>query len=313
MLGLVARRLAIAIPLVFVVTTLTFWLAHLISGDPAHTILGTGASAAQYAAEDHKLGWDDPLPVQYGHFLSQLAQGTLGSSWVTGQDVRSTIVSALPVTVLLALGATLVSLIFGVGFGILSALRGGWSDRVASGASGMLLAVPGFWAAVFLVLVFAIKLRWLPANGYVTITSDPGMWLQYMILPVLALSLPMIAGVLRQTRSAMRRTLAEDYIRTLLASGIGRRSIIFKHALRNAIGPVLTVVGLQFIGAFGGAVIIEQIFALPGVGHLTINAVDQSDLPVLEGVVIATAFVVVLINLLFDILAAWATPRSRLS
>ena len=308
---LVLRRIAVAIPMLLAVATVTFLLMQLVPGSPAAAILGTNATPEQYERIENKLGLNDSLIQQYGRFMSNLVRGDLGKSWVGGQSVTELVTSRLPVTLSLAVLATGIALVVGILIGSFSAIKGGTADRAMTSASGLGLAVPSFWLAGVLVLLFSVQLGWLPATGYVAFADGPSAWLQHMILPVAALALVQIATIARQTRSEMIRVLDQDFIRTLRATGIPRRSVIWKHGLRNASIPVVTVLGLQFVAVFGGAVIIERVFALPGVGSLTLDAATSNDAPVVIGVVVITAAMVLLVNLVIDV-AYWVLqPRIR--
>jgi len=311
MLKLIGRRLLIAIPMLLVIATLTFLLVNLIPGDPVVSILGPDATPAQYAALRHTLGLDRPLLVQYGDWLGHAFHGDLGASLQTHRPVVESITQSLPVTMLIAVFGVLASLVIGVALGLASTLGGRIGGRIAQVVSVLGVALPNFWLGVLLVLVFAVELAWLPATGYVPFVEDPGLWAQSLVLPVAAVSLAGVAAVSRQTRAAMNEALAKDYVRTLLASGTPRPVIIFKHALRNASIPVVTNVGFQFIGIFGGAFIIEQVFALPGLGQLTISAIGTHDIPVVQGVVLVTAALVIVVNLMVDVLYYLLNPKVR--
>ncbi|HEX4444414.1 MAG TPA: ABC transporter permease [Galbitalea sp.] len=311
MLRFIARRVLIAIPILAIVVSFTFFLVQLIPGNPAQTILGKGATAAQIAAVNHQLGLDQPIGIRFLAFWGNTLRGNLGVSLINGQPVAQSIANALPVTLSLAISATLLTGIVGIGLGVLSAVRGGAVDRIVQGSSSVGMALPSFWLAVALVLVFSILLKLLPATGYTPITQSPGQWAYGMVLPVVAIGLAGVASISRQTRSAMLETLGKDYVRSLRAQGLPTRSIIYKHALRNASIPIVTNVGFQFIGVLGGAVIIEQIFALPGIGQLTNIAVSQHDIPVVQGAVIVTAAIVLLVNLLVDVIYLILNPKTR--
>lgn len=311
MLKLVARRLAVSLPLLFILATTSFFLVHMIPGDPARTIIGPGATAGQYHAFDAKLGLYRPLVDQYGHWLADVLHGDLGASWLTGQPVVSSIDQSMPVTLSLVLISTVVATITGVALGVVGAHQGGWVDGITNGISGLGLALPSFWLAVLLVIVFAIWLKVLPATGYTYFSASPTSWARDLILPVVALSAAGAASIARQARAAMQESLAKNYARALRGLGLSRRSILIKHALRNAASPIINTIGLQFIGMLGGAVIIEQVFALPGVGRLTLDAVTSHDVPMVQGVVLYLAFVILIVNLATDLLHGWLVPRSR--
>jgi peptide/nickel transport system permease protein len=311
MLRYIARRILIAIPILVIVVSFTFFLVQLIPGNPAQTILGKGATPEAIAQVNHQLGLDQPVGIRFLAFWGNTLRGDFGVSLINGQPVVQSIANALPVTLSLAVCATLLTGILGIALGVLSAVRGGWIDRVVQTGSSIGMALPSFWLAIALVLVFSILLKLLPPTGYTPLLDSPGEWAQGMILPVIAIGLAGIASIGRQTRSAMLETLNKDYIRSLRAQGVPHRSIIYKHALRNASIPIVTNIGFQFIGVLGGAVIIEQVFALPGIGQLTNTAVSQHDIPVVQGAVIVMATIVLLVNLLVDVIYLILNPKTR--
>jgi peptide/nickel transport system permease protein len=223
------------------------------------------------------------------------------------------VLARLPVTLSLAVGATLVSVLAGVAFGIFSALRTGIGGRSVQVASVVGQSVPDFWLGLLLIVVFAVQLRWLPPNGFVPFTDSPLGWLTHVALPVLTLGLSGMGSVARMTRAAMVEVLNRDFIRTLRANGVSERSIVFRHAVKNAAIPVVTVIGLRFIGILSSAVIIEQIFALPGVGSLAVNSASRSDYPVMQALVMYLTLAVVAVNLVIDVLYGWLNPKVRIS
>ena len=306
-----AGRVAAGIPLLLVIATLTFALVRLIPGDPAAAVLGPTASREDYQRVHHALGVDRPVVEQYVDWLGNVVRGDLGRSLVTGAPVTSELGNALPVTLSLAFGASLAALFLGVPIGVASAVRGGAIDGSAQAGAGFAMAIPSFWLALLLQSALSIGIPLLPATGYVRFADAPGEWALHLILPLAAIGIGGAATIMRQTRAAMIDALARDSIRTLLAAGVPRRSVVFKHALRNASIPVVTSFGFLFIGVLGGAVIIEQVFALPGMGRLTVNAVSSHDLPLVQGVVLYTAGIVLLVNLAIDVISALLDPRSR--
>jgi peptide/nickel transport system permease protein len=300
-----------AIAILFVIVTLTFFLAHLIPGDPARTILGNGATQQQLAELRHHLGLDEPLSTQYLKSLDGLVHGNLGTSLITGQPVIQALGNAVPVTLSLTLLATALVLVVGVTAGILSAVRRGLTDNVIQGTAGVAMAVPNYWLAVFLVTIFTITMPLLPATGYTDLGVNPAGWARGLILPVVSIGLAGAAVIARQTRGALIDTFTRDYVRTLRSLGTPTHVIVLKHGLRNASIPVITSAGLQFIGILGGAVIIEQVFALPGVGQLTLNAVSQHDIPMIQGAVIFMAVVVLAVNIVTDVVYVVLNPKLR--
>ena len=311
MLSLILRRLAIASPVLVVIASVSFLLVQLIPGDPGRVILGQGATDEQVAAVNHQLGLDRPLPEQFGSFWLGLIQGDLGRSLINGQPVTTVLGNALPVTLSLAVMATLVAALIGISLGVLSALRGGWVNSVVQSTSSLAMSVPNFWLAVLLVFVFSLTFNVLPATGYTDFFLSPAFWAKGLILPVIAIALAGVATIARQTRSSMLETLDRPYIRSLQAAGIPPRSIIYRHALRNASIPIVTSIGFQFIGILGGTIIIEQVFALPGMGKVTLDAVNQHDLPIVQASVLVMAGLVLLVNLTVDVLYGILNPKTR--
>lgn len=313
LLSVVVRRVALAVPLLFVISVLSFVLVSLTPGDAAQAILGTQATQEQYEALRHALGMDLPLYEQYWQWLMHAVTGDLGSSLFSGETVTSAIESRLPVTLSLMFGALLVSLVVGVALGMLSAVRGGVLGRFVDGFALVGFALPNFWLGAMLIVVFAVALRWLPAIGYVAFAISPGDWLRSLVLPVLALSSSGIAALAKQTREAMLDVLAREYIRMARANGIRYRTIVFANALKNASVRVVTVLGLQAVGLLGGTVVVENVFALPGLGSLAVGSTVQHDLPVIQGIVIYFTVLVVVINLVVDLAYTWLNPKVRTS
>lgn len=322
MLQLILRRLAISVVLVIVISMLTFVLQSLAPGDMARTILsagggsgglGGGYSDEQYRALYAELGLDRPLPVQYWEWLSAALTGDLGTSPVSGLEVTAAISSRMPVTISLVTLGTIITALVGVLLGVLSAVRGGVVGKVVDLLSLIAFAMPNFWLALLMMAVFAVTLGLLPATGYVSFGDSPGGWARSLILPVATLALAGIATFAKQTRDSMLEALSQDYVRVLRANGASERSIVFRHALRNAAIPVVTLVGLMFIGLFGGAVFIENVFALPGMGRLAVQAANQHDLPVVQGVVVVLTLVVIVTNLVVDLTYGWLNPKVRVT
>lgn len=311
MLKVILRRLAFAVPLMWVVATLSFFLVSFIPGDTAQTILGESATPADIARLRHQLGLDQPLLVQYFSWLGQILHGDFGSSIITRQTTWEAIAPALPITTTIAVLATLMAFVIGVTLGTIAVIRGGFIDRLVRVFAGISNAVPNFWLAVLLILIFALKLKWLPAVNWISFGESPWGWVKSWILPVTAVSLAGSATVARQARAALLATLSRDYVRTLMAAGVQRNSVLFRHALRNAAAPVLTVLGFQFIGLLGGSIIIEQVFALQGLGNLVQTAIRNKDVPIVQGVVMFAAVMVVIVNLAIDIFYAWLNPKVR--
>jgi peptide/nickel transport system permease protein len=309
----VLRRFAMAVPLLFVVSALTFVLVSLTPGNAAEQILGTDATPAQYAAFNRALGLNLPLYEQYWNWLRHALTGDLGTSIFTYQPVTQAIGQRLPVTISLLFGSLLVSVVIGIGLGVFSALRGGAVGRAVDVLALIGFSLPAFWVGAELIVIFAVWRNWFPATGYVSISDSPAGWLHSLVLPVVALSLYGIAALAKQTREAMLDVLASEYIRMARANGISSRSVVFRHALRNASLRVVTVIGLIAVSLIGGTVLVENVFALPGLGSLMVTAATQHDLPVVAGMVVYFTLIVVAINLAVDLAYVWLNPKVRLA
>jgi peptide/nickel transport system permease protein len=297
--------------LLFVVPLLTFVMTSLAPGDPARTILGDDFTPEAHQALRHKLGLDKPLLTQYFDWLSGVLHGNLGASPITGLSVSGEIASRIGVTASLVLLTTLVSTLIGVGLGTASAIRAGWLTRAVDVASLLGFAFPGFWVGLVLVAYFSVRLGWFPATGFVQFDVSPSGWALALVLPTTALAVHAIAMIAKQTRDAMLETLSREYIVSLRARGIPERSVVFRHALRNASIPVSTVIGLVFVSLLDGTVLIENVFALPGLGGLVVDATHRHDIPVIQGIVLTFTVVVVVVNLFVDILYGWLNPKAR--
>lgn len=313
MLSFILRRLISGVVLIAVISFLAFVLLYAGGGDIARRILGENATAETVAKKTEELGLNRPLLVQYGDWVASALTGNLGRSWFTGELVAVGVSGRLAVTLSLVIGATLVSAVLAVVLGVLAARRGGIIDGAVQFLSLVGFAVPGFLIALFLVLLFAINLGWFKATGYVPITNSFGGWLASVTLPIVALSLGAIATVAAQVRGSVIDAMSRDYVRTLRSRGLGMGSVIYKHVLRNAGGPALAVLAVQFVGLLGGAVVVEQIFAIPGMGQLSVRSTTLGDVPVVMGLVIAFAIIVVIVNLLIDLAQAALNPKVRLS
>ena len=311
MRALILRRIATAVPLVVVVTGVTFVLESLVPGNTARAIVGASGSPAAYQRLRAELGLNHPLWYQYWQYVDQLVHGNLGTSVFTGEPVSTLLNQRLPVTLSLVLLATAFCAVVGVLLGVVSAVRGGAVGRAVEVLSLAGIALPGFWVAIILAAVFAVSLRIFPATGYVPPSDSVSRWLWALTLPVVALGLAGVASVAKQTRDSMKDTLARDYIRTLRASGIGQRSIIWKHALRNGAIPVVTVLGLVFVSALSSTVFVEAVFVLPGLGSMAVTATSQHDIPVIEGIALYFTVLVVIVNVLLDIVYGTLNPKVR--
>ena len=303
-------RLVLAIPMLFVVATATFFLQQLVPGDPGTFILGNEASPTEIRQFDAGLGLNKPILEQYGTWLGRAIRGNLGMSWTSRSPVTQTLLAAAPITLSLTVLAIIVIVCLGVPLGTLAALHARPVDRFFQAFAGFAIALPNFWLGVGLVLFLAVDARLFPATGYASL-SDPAQWLHSLVLPVCALAFGMTMSLALQVRSAMIDVLARDYIRSLRAAGLPRRSVLFKHALRNCMAPVVTTVGFQLLGLLAGAVVIEQLFNLPGLGSVLLTGVTEHDVPLVQGAVLLFAVFVVVVNLLTDVAAAALNPRAR--
>ena len=313
MFRFVLRRLASGVVLVAVLTTVTFFLLFLSGGNIARRILGQQATADTVQQKTHELGLDRPVLRQFADWLSNASHGNLGESWFTGQKVTEAVTSRLAVTLSLVVGATVLTAVVAVLLGTTAATRGGWADRLVQFLSVLGFAIPGFLVALGLVTLFAIKLHVFKPTGYVQFEVSPAQWLSSITLPVIALSLGSIAGVAAQIRGSVLDALRQDYVRTLRSRGLSERRVVYKHVLRNAAGPALSVLAVQFVGLLGGAVIVEQIFAIPGLGQVAVGATGQGDIPLVMGLVLSTAVIVVVLNLIVDLLQGWLNPKVRVA
>ena len=313
MLGYVARRLAMAVGTVFAAVVISFLLVHATNGTPGAVRLGPGATADQIAAENEALGWNRPLVVQFFDYLGNLVQGDLGTSLIDGRSIATDLADRVPVTAFIALFATILSGVVGVALGVTAAVRGGRLSRLITTGSGVALSLPAFWVGILLVYLLSLQLGWLPATGYVEFTFDPLGWLTSLMIPVLTLTIGGAAIIARTANVGMREALAQEHIRTLRAMGTPEWRIRYVHALRFASLPVVSVLGIQFIALFGGSVIIENLFALPGLGQAGQAAAASSDFPALIGVVVVATLVVVVTNLLLDLVVAALDPKVRTS
>lgn len=308
---LIIRRMLISVVLLVVVSLSIFLLEAVAPGDTARTILGDNFTPQAYAQLRHTLGLDQPLLVQYWHWLVRALQGDLGSSPISGVGVTGQLVTRLAVTLSLILGATLLATLIGLALGVISAVRGGAVGRMVDALSLTGFAVPAFWFGLLLVTVFAVLIHLLPATGYVALTTSPGGWIRSLILPVVALMVHPVAVVAKQTRDGMGDVLARDFVHNLRANGASETSVLLRHALRNAAIPVVTVTGLTFVSLLNGTVLIETVFALPGLGSLAVQATTDHDLPTIQGVAVVFTVIVVVVNLLVDIAYGWLNPKVR--
>lgn len=313
MVRFIVRRVLSGVVLLFAITTLAFLLLYAGGGDIARRIVGQTATAEQVAARAAQLGLDKPIMEQYVAWLGNALTGNLGRSWFTGQLVLDGVTSRLAVTLSLVIGATIISALLAVVLGVWAALARGVVDRVIQFLTVLGMAIPGFLVAVGLVIVFALQLGWFRATGFTPFTQDPGGWVRSATLPIVALAVGGVSAATQQIRGSVIDALQRDYVRTLRSRGLDTRSVVFKHVLRNSIGPALAILNVQFVGMLGGAVIVEQVFALPGLGQLSVAATLQGDIPIVMGLVLATAAIVIFVNLAIDLAQALLNPKVRLS
>jgi peptide/nickel transport system permease protein len=308
----IAKRLWSLVPVMFVVATLVFFLVHLTPGDPASVILGPDAPQEAIAELRARLGLDKPLPVQFVRWFGQVLQGNLGESIFLRRPVTQAIVERLEPTLLLAGMATVLAVIIGIPTGVLAAVyRNTWLDRLFMGISVFGVSMPNFWLALNLIFLFALTLAVLPVSGYVPLGEDPLMTLRFLLLPAFSLGFPQSALIARMTRGSMLDVLSQDYVKTARAKGLSEQLVIYKHALRNTMITVMTVIGIVLAITLSGSVVIETIFGLPGIGRLIINSVLRRDYPVIQGAVLFIAASYVLVNLLIDLLYVYLDPRIK--
>ncbi|WP_084105817.1 ABC transporter permease [Demequina sp. NBRC 110056] len=309
----ITRRVISGISLLFVISSAAYLLLYISSGDVARNLLGPTATDEQVAAKAAELGLDQPLLTRYWDWLTGALTGDFGTSWASRAPVTEVLGGRVSVTLTLVIAAVIVSALGAIVLGTLAASRGGWSDRTIQVVSLIGAAVPGFLIAMLLVLFVAIDLGWFAATGYVRPTESFSGWIQTAVLPITALAVAGVAAVTQQVRGSMLDEQRKDYVRTLECRGLSRRSIVFRHVLRNAATPALNVLALMFIALLGGAVVVEQVFAIPGLGKLTVSSTLTGDVPVIMGIVVVTVMLVVAVNLLIDLIQAWLNPKVRLS
>lgn len=313
LLRIVAIRLSQAVPVIFIVAVLTFMLMHLLPGDPAVIIAGRDANAEAIERIRVELGLDRPIWEQLVTWVAHLAQGNFGSSLMLNQTVLSAVAERLPVTLSLALLALVITLPVGVLLGVSAAyFRNSWIDATVMAIALVGVSVPSFWVAILSVILFSVTLGWVPSSGYAPLTTAGfGSWLLSLIQPAVVLALFQIGYLARMTRSAMLDVLDQDFIRTARAKGVSEWRTIGKHAFRNTLISVVTVIGIIFSLLIGGSVVIEQVFALPGIGRLVVQGIMARDYPLIQGTMILFGFAFVLINIAVDIIYTLIDPRVR--
>jgi len=311
MFGFIAKRIASGVILLGVISTLAYFLVYSSSSNIAINILGPDAPQDSILAKQKELGLDQSLFNRYLDWSQNAIKGNFGNSWFSSESVVGAILHRLPVTLTLVAFAMLIAASLATLLGIAAATKGGWVDKFVQILAIAGFAIPGFLLAVFLVTGLAIKIHLLPATGWVPFADSPTNWAKSLILPVTSLVVATVASAAQQIRSAIKQVLEKDFVKTLTSRGISRNEIIFKHILRSAAPAGLTVLSLQFVGMLGGSVIVEKIFALPGMGELAVNATAMGDTPVVMGVVVYTVIIVITVNLIVDLVNGWLNPKVR--
>ena len=312
MLGYVAWRLASAVPVVLLVTLISFSIMSLVPGDPAAIIAGATATDAEIAELRQALGLDQPFLARLVAWYGDLLQGDLGRSILLQRPVTEAIAERLPVTLALGAYAMALTLVMGVGLGVLAAVRQNtWLDQLCMTVAVLGVSIPNLWLALLFVFLFAVTLGWFPTGGYVPMTEDFWGSLASLTLPAAALALMQVGLLARMTRSAMLEVLRQDFVRTARAKGLPGWFVVLRHALGNALVPLVTVLGIILSLMISGTVVIESVFSLPGMGRLIVNAVQRRDYPVIQGGLLLIATSLVLVNLVVDLLYAWLDPRVR--
>lgn len=310
MLNFIGHRLLVAIPTILLISVFVFFLQKLLPGDPVLTLAGEDRNPEVLAYLREKYRLNDPLYLQYFHWIGNALTGDLGVSLRTQQPVITLLAQKLPVTLQLAIMALIIAVVVGIPAGILSAYhKGTWIDWIANIVALSGLSVPNFWLGIMMILLVSVKLGWLPASGYQPFADDPLQSIRTMLMPAFVLGTGLAATLMRHTRSAMLGVLQSDYVRTARAKGLSEQRVVIKHALRNALVPVVTVITLLFGELLAGAVLTEQIFTIPGFGKLVVDAVFNRDYAVVQGIVLCTAIAFVLMNILSDALYRVLNPR----
>jgi len=306
------QRAAISVVTLFVISMIVFTGVRMIPGDPARVMAGTEADAAGLEEIREKYGLKDPIPFQYLRWVGLALRGDLGESIRTRESVVKVVATKLPITIELAFLSLLIAVGIAIPAGVLAAVRRNtvW-DVLTSGASLCGVSVPNFWLGIMLILFFSVRLGWLPASGFVPLWESPLANLQRMLMPAFVLGTALAAVLMRQTRNSMIEVMSADYIRTAYSKGLAGRVVVFRHAIRNSLIPVVTILGLQMGALMSGAVFTEQIFVVPGFGRLVVESVFTRDYPLVQGVVLLTASSYVLINLLVDVSYSLLDPRIR--
>lgn len=310
-LRLILNRLLMGVLTLLLAGLLSFVFVHLMPGSPGVVVKGMGASKDVIWAFDESVGWHKPLLIQFTDWLGQMLQGNFGNSYADDIPIATDLPVRLEVTASITFGAVLLISIFGVLAGVTAAVRGGFLDRLINTSSNTFFSIPGYWLAILLVLVFAVYNPLLPATGYVDFATDPNAWVQSLTLPVIAIAIPGAAGLARNTRAAMYDALSQEHLRTLRAIGTPTWRLIYVHALRFASVQIVAMIGLNFVLTFGGTVMIEQLFSLPGLGVNAQAAIGTHNIPAIQATVVITTLVVVVTNLVTELLIMFLNPKIR--
>jgi peptide/nickel transport system permease protein len=313
MTAYILRRLVMLVPVLIVVGVVVFGLVHLTPGDPAAVILGDRATPEDIARLRDQLGLNDPLPVQFVRWFSNVLRLDFGESIFLGEPVTQALLDRMQPTVLLTVYALSIEVLIGIPAGVIAAVRyNSPLDRTLTVVAISGSAIPTFFLGILLILIFSVRLRWLPSGGYVPFGEDPAAHFKAMLLPAFALGFSAAGLLARLVRSSMLDVLREDYVRTAFAKGLPEQFVIVRHALRNALIPALTVIGISIGALLGGAVVTETVFTIPGMGRLVVQSIARRDYPVIQGAIIAIAMTYVLVNLVVDVLYVYIDPRVRL-
>jgi peptide/nickel transport system permease protein len=312
MSGYILKRLLQTIPVLFLVSVISFTIMKLVPGDPAVLIGGPSATAAELDKIRQNLGLDQPFHVQMWRYYAGLVHGDLGTSLLLGKPVLASVIERIPISLSISIYAMLLTLVIGIGCGVIAALRRNtWVDQTAMLFALVGVSLPNFWLALMMIIVFSVQLGWLPTGGYVPFTTDPVGWFKTATMPAVSLALLQIGLLARITRSTMLEVLRQDYVRTARAKGLPERIVVAKHAFKNVLIPVITVIGVILSVLISGSVVIESVFSVPGIGSLLGSAVLRRDYPMIQGGLLFVATILLLLNLLVDVLYAYLDPRVR--
>ncbi len=313
MLRYIIRRLLAGVVLLVAISILAYTLLVIGAGDVGRNVLGVNATQEQVAEKNSEFGLDRPLLSQYFSWLRHAVTGDFGESWFSAETVTKSLSNRISVTLTIVLGAVILAAIIGTVLGVTAALRGGLIDRGAQSIGLLGFAIPGFLIAFALISFFSIRLGWFRATGYVKPSDSVSEWAKSIALPIVSLAFASLASVTLQVRGAVKDTVGLDYVRTLRSRGLSGRRVIYKHVLRNAAGPALSIIGVQFIGLLSGAVIVETVFAMPGLGQVAVISSRNGDIPLVMGLVMILATLVVIVNLVIDLLTGWLNPKVRVT